>query len=436
MAPWRLSLYGDFRLLDETGEPVVLPNRKVEALLAVLVVHRAFGIDRDIAGEILWPEKPLEARRWNLRQALTRLRKVIGAEAIESTRDQCRLSSDRVWETDYETPSLRRSEAFMPGHSGEWFDDIRLESLEPSEGEQPPAVVENYLRTLRWYASNDPRGMFALLKASPSLARGIRFSDMIALLADVRHDDCCRGWAAYWQGAAEDDLQQCAKLLRIAFDEAASTGDLELASEACLELGKVYARIGRGDDAASLCRVASDLASRTRSPNGKANAHRLNGAVQIQMSGGQQGFDHLSAAEDLVDDPIERAILLSSRAWFEASSGLIDKARETMAGPLRIARETGHSRIDTVTKITQALLTAHSGDRGAAMEQLERLRDVARSSGSTQYVVYAEELLAKLLYLSGDKGLAERKLEAARKGRTKARMAVTPLESERLRSIR
>src|SRR5579862_3762850 len=117
---WQLFLYGDFRLFDGSGERVPLPTSKVEGLLAVLAAHRRFGIDRDEAAEILWPGRPLETQRANLRQALSQLRKAIGAASIDSSRTHLRLVDQLQLACDLDLPDKRRSDAFMPGHEGEW----------------------------------------------------------------------------------------------------------------------------------------------------------------------------------------------------------------------------------------------------------------------------------------------------------------------------
>ncbi len=437
-APWQLYLYGDFRLFDSTGSQVLLPNRKVEGLLAVLCAHRRFGMERDEVAEILWPGRPLDAQRANLRQALAQLRKGLGPESIESSRSHCRLSDRFPLECDYDRSDLRTSVAFMPGHEGEWFEEVRLDAALEGAGEPgpEPSMALNFLQMLRWYADRDPRGMFALLMASPALARGVEFREMLDLLNLVKHRNVCPGWAAYWRGTSEDDLLVCAQYLRTALEEAKRCDDVQLASEVCLELGKVYARTGKREEAMKICAISDQLAKKSRSRSIKANAYRLSGTVLIHWSDGCQGLGLFERAEDLIDDPIEKAIVQSSRAFFEASVGHFEKARDTLASPLKVARETGHKQIESLCRTTQAQLTASSADRSTAVAELEALASHFRSSGRTQLEVYAEELLAKLFYVSGDKGLAQTRLRSAQKGRSESHMVLTNLESKRLLAVR
>ena len=91
----------------------------------------------------------------------------------------------------------------------------------------------------------------------------------------------------------------------------------------------------------------------------------------------------------------------------------------------------GHRGVDCVGSMTEAIL-AVAGNRRSAIEPLERLSAECSSVGSTQFGVYADELLAKLFYLEGERDLAGDRLTAARRGRSVSRMAVTPLEAQRL----
>src|SRR5579862_2626092 len=127
---WQLRLFGRFSLVTPSGEPVRLPDRKTEGLLAILALNRDLGIRRQGAANILWPDRE-PGNLANLRQALAVLRRALGQAAIESSAAHCRLASDFRLVTDFESPSLRGEGGFMPGHDSEWFEDVRLESVEP-----------------------------------------------------------------------------------------------------------------------------------------------------------------------------------------------------------------------------------------------------------------------------------------------------------------
>ncbi len=90
-ATWRLQVLGGFALRSAAGRDVELPTRKASLLLAYLAVPAGTGHPRDRLADLLWPSSGQEQARGSLRHALAALRKVLGAEAIDGTRDQIRL---------------------------------------------------------------------------------------------------------------------------------------------------------------------------------------------------------------------------------------------------------------------------------------------------------------------------------------------------------
>jgi tetratricopeptide (TPR) repeat protein len=425
---WNLQLFGDFRLSDPSGAIVRLPNRKVEALLAVLALHRRYGVSREWIAEQLWHDSPEANRRTNLRQAVKLLRASLGDGVLEDSRAYCRLSCSFLLDCDYDRPN-HTSSGFMPGHDGNWFEGIRSEHC--CESDAPAGVLSNLLETCRWFARHDPKAMFSLLKVNPALTRGMNFRDMRELLDLAGEDAVSGGWSFYWRGTAEDDLRLCAELLRSALKGARRTQDLELASEVCLELGKVYARTGEFARAERICDLADAVASDAKCGATAVIALRLRGIVFTHWGRHDDGLELLERSEPLLRNPVERAVALGVRAFFEASIGRYERARDTFESRSREVLNMGHRGVDCVGSMTEAML-AVAGNRRSAIEPLERLSAECSSVGSTQFGVYADELLAKLFYLEGERDLAGDRLTAARRGRSVSRMAVTPLEAQRL----
>lgn len=428
---WQLQLYGDFSLRDPAGRLVRLPDRKVEGLLAVLAVHRDYGIDRADVADILWPSRA-PANLGNLRQALSVLRRTFGEGAIEASRRHCRLSSELHIESDYEQEPNRRG-GFMPGHSGDWFDVLREEDGDAAA--PPRSVVSSFFEMLQWFAIHDRRGMHSLLKAKASLTRGLLYTDLLQLLRAAPDDEASAGWSSYWQGTAENDLEKCAELLRTSLREAKRSGDLTLASHACLELGKVYSRTGRLDKALRICDIADSVAARSGKQTQKANAMRLRGTVLVHWQDQAEGLAMLRRTEEFIDDPIDHAVLKSSRAFFEASAHQLDQASRTVDEAMRLSRQMGHLRFDLTSSLTQVLLKIANGPRDRAIAELTPLVQRYYSLGATQFGVYAEELLAKLLCLEGERATAKRHLVSARHSRTGAQMVVTRLEALRVAQV-
>lgn len=431
--PWRLDLFGHFLLVNPSGAPVRLPDRKTEGLLAILALNRDLGIMRQDAANILWPGRE-PGNLANLRQALAVLRRTLGAASIESSTMHCRLAASFNLVTDYESPGFRGQGGFMPGHDGGWFEEIRLELAEPAI--EPVTVVDHYFQSLQWFATYDPRSMYAVLGATPAMARSLPFREFAHLLETTKDSDPPRGWYAFWLGTVKSDLGECIGLLRAALREARTQNDLALASEVCLELGRAYSRTGDLDRAMKICGIADDIASRSLTKEAQRNALRLRGTIQFQWHEPEAGDAALRHLERELDSPLELASILNMRAFFEASMGWYEQADAAHKQALKIARESGHFRIGILSETTSALLTAGKGDRKEALRQLETLAAKFYADDTSQFGIYAEELIAKLHLLEGDKATARRIWSSANRERVRARMSATPLEGRRVASVR
>jgi len=93
----QLKLFGSFEVAGPEGR-VAFPSAKLSAFLAVLAVAPK-PVRRDELTQLLWGSYFDEQARQNFRQALTRIRKVIGAEAIVAddttvALDPAQVSSD------------------------------------------------------------------------------------------------------------------------------------------------------------------------------------------------------------------------------------------------------------------------------------------------------------------------------------------------------
>ncbi len=427
---WQLRLFGEFSLRRPDGSFERLPDRKVAGLLAILLIKREYGIERSAAAEILWPGRA-PSNLTNLRQALSALRRALGAEAIETSSNHCRLTSAIIISSDYETSSERRG-GFMPGLAGDWFDEIRSEL---SFSDEPPGsdeVVASFQHALKWFAVHDRRGLHSLLQARPSMSRGITYENLLSLLAMGTEDTTCAGWSLYWRGTAEESLQKCARLLTASFQDAQQSQNSMLASEACLELGKVHSRSGKLPEALKICEIADDVAKSTNSRTARSNAMRLRGTVQVHWQDPMEGLTLLRQMEDLLDDPIEISIARSARAFYEASARCYEAATETLDQAQALSRKLKHHRIDITSSLTEVLLMVGRGAKSEAAEALVPLVPHYYAIGSTQFGVYAQEMLASLLTGFGEKDTAREHMLSARGARRKSQMAMTRLEAQRI----
>lgn len=433
-AVWKLRLFGRFSLVNPGGEPVRLPHRKAEGLLAILALNRDLGISRQELANILWPGRE-PANLANLRQALAVLRGVLGADAIESSTEHCRLASEFRLSSDFDLPGLRGSGGFMPGHEGDWFEDIRLEAIEPVQ-EGLASVVDHYFQSLQWFAAHDPRSMYAILGATPAMARSLPFREFAAMLDATKETDAPPGWHSFWLGTVRRDLIECRKLLRSALREARKENDLVLASEVCLELGRAYSRTGEFGRAMRVCDVADEIATRSKTKEALRNALRLRGTIQFQWDDPDAGDATLRKLEGELENPLELASVINLRAFFEASAGWYERAEVTHRGALRVARESGHFRIGILSETTSVLLDVAGGKRSENLGPLQGLAAKYYANETSQFGVYAEELVAKLHMLEGDRSAAARVWESAARERVRSRMSTTPLDARRVASIR
>src|SRR5689334_12650128 len=85
----KLRLLGTF-LLTVKEKPVRLPTRKVESLLAYLVLHREVH-NRERIASLFWGDSPDELARRSLRTALSSLRKELGDDLINGDRETIQL---------------------------------------------------------------------------------------------------------------------------------------------------------------------------------------------------------------------------------------------------------------------------------------------------------------------------------------------------------
>ncbi len=88
----RLSLLGAFRL-ERDGRPIPLPTRKVESLLAYLVLHPEQHAREKLAA-LFWGDVRDEQARRSLRVALTTLRKQLGDDIVLTDREPVQINPD------------------------------------------------------------------------------------------------------------------------------------------------------------------------------------------------------------------------------------------------------------------------------------------------------------------------------------------------------
>ena len=94
--PHDLRLLGGFELRSNSGQPVELPTRKCELLLAYLAMPAGRPHGRDKLAALFWGERNEEQARGSLRKALSSLRSALGPQALVGDRDSVVLDPATV----------------------------------------------------------------------------------------------------------------------------------------------------------------------------------------------------------------------------------------------------------------------------------------------------------------------------------------------------
>ncbi len=93
---WQLYLFGSFRM-ERAGELIRLPTRKIESLLAFLVLYPDAHAREKLAA-LLWGDVSDEQARGSLRKALTHLRAALGDDLLLTDRQTVQLNPDfKLW---------------------------------------------------------------------------------------------------------------------------------------------------------------------------------------------------------------------------------------------------------------------------------------------------------------------------------------------------
>ena len=424
---WKVCLFGKFCLVDPSLQVIPLKSRRLENLLAVLTVEWPRGLSRSELSQILWPQS--ESKQ-GLRQSIYELRVAIGPQMIDATPDWCRLSEQFVFESDYHNQRLRASAIFMPEAEGEWFEWQRRDTACSESGQDAP--LHSLYNSLTWIARYDAKGFFKLLETTPTMARGIEFAELKELVTVAQKNAPeARGWALYWRGVAEEDLTVCEGFLERAFAHAQQCQETGLASEVTLELGRVYARLGKMRHAYRTCQLSTDIAEHSGRALDRANNLRLRGTVNCYFNRYEEGIRDFEQCERHFEDTLGRTLGQMSHAYFLASAGRCDDALKLID---RVSLETHgmqHKRISAISSVVNAVAMFHSreGDWGASL--MHSILERSWRSGFTQHGVCAAELLAQVYRRRGEAELSNQYLNYAAQGRAISKAAKTPLEFHR-----
>jgi DNA-binding SARP family transcriptional activator/tetratricopeptide (TPR) repeat protein len=235
----RLTLLGGFELGPEGGEPIALPRKKAQALLAYLGLHPSEIQPRDKLAALLWGELSDERARHALRQCLVDLRKALSPLApsvLVIEPESVRLDADgleidvAVFERLVRDGSMAALERAAQLYRGDLLEGlgVREPGLEEWLRDQRERLRELAVEALARLLAHQIRNG----AGEPAMQTGLR---LLALdpLQEAVHRTLMRLYAGLGRrGAALRQYQVCVDLLQ-----------RELGVEPETETGRLYQEI-------------------------------------------------------------------------------------------------------------------------------------------------------------------------------------------------
>ncbi|MBI5567153.1 MAG: hypothetical protein HY870_19805, partial [Chloroflexi bacterium] len=205
-----VKLLGQFSLQSD-DQPVDLPSRPAQALLAYLMLNAGTAIRREKLAGLLWPDASDTNSRSNLRHALWRIRKAIGSDYLNADDLAIAFNAETPYQLDvealdYNTRSNPSTEAlmacvsvyageFLPGFYEDWIA-LERERWQATFERKMELLIERLIGERRWRET--------LEWAEHWLAQGqVPESAYRALLAAHYHLGNTANIAAVYQRCAE-----------------------------------------------------------------------------------------------------------------------------------------------------------------------------------------------------------------------------------------
>ena len=432
---WNLSLFGDFHLTDPEGITIRLPNRKVEGLLGILALNREYGIERKALAEILWPGKDGGA---NLRQTLSLLKRALGEDALETSRSHCRLSSEFRLNCDAEEEKKLGAGGFMPGHIGEWFDDLRSGEFDEVDDPTPDGLpISDFAKTLEWLAANSPANMYGVMREALHLTQGLSSTHAIRLLNIAGEDAKHANWRDYYLtyfGHGVSELEGASRAYSRVLKRAMANEDYTLAVESAYHLSATLLVQGNYGEAAKAVAACHFCATKVREPQLMAKASSIRGVLLMHLGNVTEGLIELEGSELSLGNEFAVAHAQALRAFMETSKGLHRRSLETVKAPSILAQASGHHRLGLMCSVTSSHAMAGLGNSEGSLKII--LPEVENLEGkeASFFLPYAHEMAASAHMLCGDEQMAQVSLQKARDARELRRMPYTNLDRSRIES--
>lgn len=398
----------------------------------MLVVQREHGVSRHMLAEVLWGADNAKNLQ-NVRQAISRIKQELGEGALVISRSHCGFHSEFPVLDDFHSPALRRSQHFMPGQEGVWFDHVRSGSSEALLDCENPALPP-FLSLLHYYSKRESDKLESLIRTDIDLVLSLPRLEILGLIEAMRKA-VPSGWQAYLEASIAPEYRARKAHLRSASRQARSCYDLHLLfSTNCLVVEDLI--LGDRIDAAmrsiDLCEQVAQLIRKERA---LAHVHILRGLALYHAGDYDAGLRLLIEAERRYQDPDFLAHRRVIRSFLEVTIGKFEEAEQTLS----LARSTSIWHSESLTAHIAALanlaIQLHN-DRARGMDTLgPRVVDTVRFKQIRSLEIYSRELLAEAAAKEGDWQRARKEVQTASGLRALSGMNNTAWDRRRLAGV-
>ncbi|HWD39010.1 MAG TPA: hypothetical protein VG944_09195 [Fimbriimonas sp.] len=425
---WEIRLYGGFGLVAPSGERIHLRHKGLEGLVAILALAGPEGVARADAGAILWPTRDSDVRSTNLRPALTALRKVLGAEAIDARPGWCAFSPGFAYRIVEQKPD----EVFMRGHQGGWFEDHRAAAREesaPVRNDEPS--LGDLARGLTWLSRWDKEALLMTMKGAVAYVNMLPYQTLQELVATCRSTTLA-GWLSYWRAESQDNPFVAIPELKKAVKQARIAEDQELLILAIHQLGRTYSRIGRLDRVLQAANALGEVAAKRPNPLATSRSLVLQGLAHWHWGDTDRGIRYLEDSLSWSMGPGEALRCSVFLTGVYASTGRFSEAERLLKSGGDVWGELPDSPLNHFNRYATHLLQWHRGQKEAAIEGMKVLSGDCLASGNKQYAAYCLEFAAAGFNSCKERSGAAKALKGAQRLRREIQMPFLPSETERL----
>lgn len=425
---WNLKLIGRFQLTSPAGVPVVISNRKVQALIAILSLNRPLGMNRDELSRILWPAMTVAKRSNNFRQTLARAREAIGADHVESNRTHCFLAETFELHIDVVADLESGNPHFLPGFEGDWFDQIRKGTKSNSV-----QLIASFLQVLQWLAQHDPSRMLGFMRENLGMTLGFTLAERKGILGSVREDPALPGWATFFRATLLDGgYAKAEEDFRRVLTMAEASGDILLGVQASAQLcisGMLQSRFSDAHGFASLC---AGLAAKSGDKGLVPTATQIQGMAFLLRGRQEEGFAQLEMAEQQYKVYLDSVIIRALRGYFLATYGRFTEADQCLEIPRKMRDETGHGLLKMICALADSQILGRNQDIRDSIDHHRKTVEFSEAFHDARFTVVSNEELALAYLKLGEVPLAKPRAITAKQLRKSMSMSYTPWDQMRL----